>query len=117
MAQDGKVGGVNASGGQGIVAGTGNTQINNWSPRAPLTSATLAALNPNAGAARIRQLSHDEAVDLFAEASPQVLTPKLRALLSVDVNRAVAVLADLDAGKAMGPIACRWSSGTRGPVG
>jgi hypothetical protein len=51
MAQDGKVGGVNASGGQGIVAGTGNTQINNWSPRAPLTSATLAALNPNAGAA------------------------------------------------------------------
>jgi hypothetical protein len=100
MGQDGMASDVNVSASQGVQVGAGGTLINNWALRPPLTPDTLAALNPKAGAARIRQLSHDEGVNLFAEASLQVLTPKLRALLSVDPNRAVAILADLDASKA-----------------
>lgn len=55
----------------------------------------------------MRQLPHDNAVDLFARASPEVLTRTLRALLLSDEARAVAILADLDAGKAaefIGPL-------------
>jgi hypothetical protein len=103
MAQDGTAGDVNVSGSQGVVAGTGNTQINNWSPRTPLTPAALAALSPQAAIARIRQLPHDDAVDLFASAPAEVLVPKLKVLLLADEaageSRAVAILADLDPSK------------------
>jgi len=101
MAQDGTAGDTNVSGAQGVQAGSGNTQINNWSTRAPLTPAILAARNAEAGAARIRQLSHDEAVDLFADTGAEVLAAKLKVLLrSADQQRVVAILADLDASKA-----------------
>jgi hypothetical protein len=96
MAQDGTAGDVNVGGSQGVVAGTGNTQINNWALRAPLTPATLAALSPHAAVTRIRQMSHDDAVDLFASASAEVLKGKLRALLAEDEAMAVAILADLE---------------------
>jgi hypothetical protein len=100
MAVDGAAGDVNASGSQGVQTGSGNTQINNWAPRQPLTPATLAALSPHAAVARIRRLSHDDAVDLFASAAADDLTAKLKALLLADEATAVAILADLDPLKA-----------------
>jgi hypothetical protein len=91
---------IDASGGQGVVVGTGNVQNNTWSLKPPLNPATLAALSPHAAVARIRQLSHDDAVDLFASASPEDLPGKLKALLIADEAKAVSILADLDPGKA-----------------
>jgi uncharacterized protein with LGFP repeats len=58
-------------------------------------------------------LSHDEAVDLFADTPSEVLAPKLKVLLrSTDQQKIVAILADLDASKAaelIGPLATDFS--------
>jgi hypothetical protein len=97
---EGTAGGVSVSGGMGIVVGTGNTQINNLPSSPPLTPATFAALSPDAAARRVRQMSHDEAVDLFANASVEDLMPKMSALLLRDEAMAFAILGDLDPYKA-----------------
>jgi hypothetical protein len=86
---------VNSS--QGVQVGTGNVQHNTYSMR-PLVD--LAALSPHAAVTRIRQLPHDDAVDLFAKASPDDLAEKLGVLLHFDPSRAVAILADLNPRKA-----------------
>jgi hypothetical protein len=91
---------IDASGGHGVVVGDGNVQHNYLSPRAPLNLATLAALSPHAAVTRIRQAPHDDAVDLFAGAPAEVLAGKIKALLLADEAKAVAILADLDPGKA-----------------
>lgn len=88
---------VNVSGGQGTQVGTGNVQYNQYSLRPPLD---LADLSPHAGAARIRQLPHDDAVDLFAKALPDDLADKLKVLLHTDESKVVAILADLNPSKA-----------------
>jgi hypothetical protein len=100
MAMDGAAGDVNASGSQGVQTGPGSTQNNTWISRQPLSAATLAALSPHAAIARIRQLPHDDAVDLFASTPAEDLTAKLKALLLTDEATAVAILADLDPLKA-----------------
>lgn len=84
--------------GQGIQVGSGNTQNNTWLKN-QLDPTYLRALNPHSAAERIRQLSHDDAVDLLTKASPRDVTDVLEALLSVDENKAVAVLADLSRDK------------------
>lgn len=86
---------TNVSGGQGIQVGSGSVQNNFWPAKGPLDAATLTALSPHAAVARIRQMSHDDAVDFFARASAEDLTGPLRALLLADEATAVAVLADL----------------------
>jgi len=90
---------INVSGSHGVQAGTGNVQ-NNWLLRPPIDVATFAALSPHAAVKRLRGLSHDDAVDLFAKASSEDLTEKLRELLLADEPRAVASLADLNPRKA-----------------
>jgi hypothetical protein len=96
MRDEGDTSGTEVSDSQGTMIGGGNTQINNWSPRTPLTPTALAALSPHAAVARIRAASHDEAVDLFASAPTEILSKKLKALLLADEARVVAILADLD---------------------
>ena len=97
MGQDGLAGGVNVSGSQGIVVGTGNTQINvNRSPN----HRSLAGLSLHSAVTRIRQWPHDDAVDFFANTSSEELAVRLRALLLADEPKAVAILADLDPPKA-----------------
>ena len=90
---------INVSGSQGVQAGKGNVQ-NNWLLRPPPDVAAFAALSPHAAITRIRALSHDDAVDLFAKAPVRDLAEKVRALLLADEPRAIAILADLDPGKA-----------------
>jgi hypothetical protein len=92
---------IDASGGQGVVVGDGNVQYNYLSPSPALSPAAMAGLAPQAAAARIRQLSHDAAVDFFASAPPEVLQAlagKLKPLLVADEDKAriIAVLADLE---------------------
>jgi hypothetical protein len=48
--------------GQGIQVGSGNTQNNTWLNNQH-DPTYLRALNPHSAAERIRQLSHDDAVD------------------------------------------------------
>jgi hypothetical protein len=100
MAQDGTAGGVNVSGSQGVQVGDGGTLINNWQVKLPFDVRVLTALNPQAALARILQMPHDDAVDLFAGAPAEVLTEILKALLLADEAKAVAILADLNPGKA-----------------
>jgi hypothetical protein len=62
---------------QGVQVGAGNTQLNTWT-KAPVDPASLAALNPHTAVARILQLPHDEAVDVFAKATPDDVAEILR---------------------------------------
>jgi uncharacterized protein with LGFP repeats len=97
---------VSVSGGQGIQAGTKNTQINNWQLRQPLDPAFLGALNPHTAVARLQQLSHDELVDFFARASPpEDVSEILATFLEADQAKVVAVLADINRRKVTGLIA------------
>jgi len=84
---------TDASGSQGLQVGTGNVQNNTWLLK---PTPDFAGLSLHAGVARIRQLPHDDAVDLFATASPEDLTVKLRVLLQADERGAVSILADLN---------------------
>jgi hypothetical protein len=90
---------VDVGGSQGVQVGTGNVQ-HNWLLRSPRDFAAFAALSPHAAVTRIRQLPHDDAVDLFAQGPAEDLSEKLKALLQADESRAVAILADLHPRKA-----------------
>ena len=97
----GEVPSVNASG-QGTQVGSGNTQYNTWmaAARQQLDPGALAALNPHAAVARLRQLPDDDLVDFFARAKPGDVREILAAFLEVDEARVVAVLADINHRKA-----------------
>jgi hypothetical protein len=86
---------IDVGGGQGIQAGTGNVQINNWMPKPPLDSKTLNQLSPHAVVARLHERSHGEVVDFFAAASPGDVAELLTAVIAADDALAVAVLAEL----------------------
>lgn len=87
---------VDASGGQGVQVGTDNLQQNFWTMETPLDPAALSALSPRRAVARIRQISHDAAVDFFARASSDDAGEILRGLLQSDEPRAISILADLN---------------------
>lgn len=87
---------VHASGGQGLQVGTGNVQHNVWTTKTPLDPAAICALSPRGAVARIRQMSHDVAVDFFARAPLDDASEILRALLQTDEPRAISILADLN---------------------
>jgi hypothetical protein len=92
--------GIDVESSHGVQVGDGNTQVNNWLSSKPrLTPQTLNALSAHAAIDRIRESSHEEAVDLFASAPAEVLVRKLRTLLLTDEAWVVAILADLDPGK------------------
>lgn len=83
------------NGGQGVVVGSG-VQNNYWL-KPPLD---LAALTPHAAVDRIRDTSHNDAVDVFAGTPQKDLTEVLRVLLRADESKAVAILADVNPRKA-----------------
>lgn len=67
-----------------------------WTTNTPLDPASLSALSPLKVAARIRRISHDDAVDFFARASVDDTQEILRELLPMDENRIISILADLN---------------------
>jgi uncharacterized protein with LGFP repeats len=85
---------VNVSG-EGIQVGYGATQTNVWTTKAPLDSATLAALNAHAAVTRLQQLAHDELVDFFARARPRDVGEIIAVFLEVDEGKVIAALADI----------------------
>jgi uncharacterized protein with LGFP repeats len=98
---------VHVSDGQGVLVGTGGTQVNNWGQRPPLDPSWLSALNPHAAVARLQQLTHDDLVDFFARATPDDAGEILGFFLQSDEPKVVAVLGDINRRKAMqliGPI-------------
>jgi hypothetical protein len=99
----GEAAAVSVSSGQGVQIGDGGIQTNVWMAK-PLDPESLDRLNPRAAMDRIRQSPHNDAVDLFASASSVWLAEKLKSLLLADESRAIAILADLDPGKAAGLI-------------
>src|SRR5690348_13773540 len=86
--------GVSISDSQGTQVGTGNTQYN-LTVKQALDPASLGALNPHSAAERIRQLPHDDAVDLLAKSLPEDAASALKALLAADEDKAVELLADI----------------------
>jgi hypothetical protein len=96
----GEVPGVNVGGSQGIVAGTGNVQNNIWMTKPPPDLASLSALSPHVAVARLRRMSYDDLVDLFARASQDDATEVLAAFVEVDAATAVAILGDIRRSKA-----------------
>jgi hypothetical protein len=91
---------ANVSGSQGVQAGAGNVQNNIWVSKAPLDPASLGVLSPQVAVSRLRALSHDDVVDLFARASPGDVAEVLAAFLEADEDRLVAVLGDVSRRKA-----------------
>jgi hypothetical protein len=91
----GEAGSTDAGGSQGVQAGSGNTQINVWVGHVPLTAESLGALSPHAAIARLRHMSHDEIVYLFATARPGSVSGVLRLMMETGEATAVAVLADI----------------------
>ena len=87
--------GVSVGGSQGVQAGTGNVQHNTYLARPKADLASLRKLNPYAAVTRIRQLPHDEAVDLFAGAVPGDVAELLKALIAADQVLAVAILGEI----------------------
>lgn len=87
---------VNISGGQGIQAGTHNTQHNYWERKQPPEPAVLATLNPHRAVARLQQLSDEELEDFFARASPPDIAEVLATFLEVDEAKVVATLAHVN---------------------
>ena len=83
---------VELNGGQGVLVGPGGVQNNYWMK--PLVD--LAALSPHAAVDRIRDIAHNDAVDLFASMPKKDLTEVLRVLLRADEARAIAILADVN---------------------
>jgi uncharacterized protein with LGFP repeats len=86
--------------GQGVQAGTGNTQYNSWAAKQPLDPVALSALNPHTAVARLQQLSHDELADFFARAKTDDVSEIFEVFLEVDEPKAVAILADINRHKA-----------------
>jgi LGFP repeat len=82
---------------QGTQVGTGNVQYNHYGHRPPRD---LTALSVHAAVAYIRQLTHDEAVDLFAHTRPDDLADKLTVLLRTDESKVLQILADLNPSQA-----------------
>lgn len=91
---------IDAHAGQGVQVGPGGIQHNTWTTKSPLDPASLAALNPHTAVARIRKLAHDEAVDVFARASPSDMAEILLTLMQSDSGIGVAILADINPRKA-----------------
>ena len=87
---------VNASDSQGLQVGSGNIQHNVWTMKTPLDPASLSGLSTHRAVVRIRQMSHDVAVDLFAGAYPDDAGEILRELLRTDEDKTISILADLN---------------------
>jgi hypothetical protein len=105
--------GVNAHGSQGVQVGTRNVQHNNY--YRPADASFLTALNPHKALARLRQLSHEDAVSELASAPPDDVAEVLKVMLGADEALAVALLADINPRKArelIGPLvqATAWLS-------
>jgi hypothetical protein len=88
---------ASVSGSQGVQAGSGNTQINNWMAEPQLDIASLCALHPHAALARLRRIPYENLVNLFADprASSDDVARILRTWLETDEAKPVAILADL----------------------
>jgi hypothetical protein len=97
---EGEAPAIEVSGGQGVQVGTGNVQNNTWMSKAPPDLAALNALNPHVAVVRLKRLSHDDLVDLFARASPDDATDVLAAFLATDAAAVVAILGDIHRRKA-----------------
>jgi hypothetical protein len=98
---------VDASG-QGVQVGDNNVQVNYHGAPPALDPETLGALSPQAAVVRLRAMSRDAVVNLFAKAAPGDVTDVLRVLSGAegaDRDLAVAVLADMRPLKAGGLIA------------
>ena len=91
---------VHVSDGQGVLVGTGGTQINNWGQKPPLDPSWLSALNPHTAVARLQQLTHDDLVDFFARATPESVAEIFAAFLEADEAKVIASLADINPRKA-----------------
>lgn len=96
---------ANVNGSQGIVAGSGNTQINNWQPKQPLDLVALSQLSPYVVLTRLEGVPHDDLVDFFAKASPGDTAEVLRIFLEADEPKGVAILADINPRKSADLIA------------
>lgn len=100
---------VSADGSEGVQVGTGNVQNNTWTTRAPLEPASLRDLSPHTILRRLRDMPHDDVVDLFAKATPSDVAGVLKALVEADkswvVTVVVAALGDINPRKATGLIA------------
>ena len=92
---------VRVSDGQGVLVGTGGTQVNNWvQMMQPLDPSHLSALNPHTAVARLQQLPHDELVNVFARATLSDLSEIFPTFLRSDKARVIATLADINERKA-----------------
>lgn len=96
----GEVPDVSVSSSQGVVIGTGNTQINGWRAKPSLDAAYLGALNLSTAVARLQELSHDELVDFLAKATPGDVSEILWAFSEIDPARLVAALGDISRDRA-----------------
>jgi uncharacterized protein YjbI with pentapeptide repeats len=92
--------GAGMAGSGQLLVGTGNVQYNAFGPRPPLDSSALASLSPYTAAARLRSMSHDDAVDLLARAQSSDVTDVLRVLLETDESLVISLLTDLNPRKA-----------------
>jgi hypothetical protein len=91
---------VHVSDGQGVLVGTGVTQVNNWVQRQAQDLGSLTDIDPHIAVVRLLRLTHDERVDYFAKASPGDVSELLGVFFEVDEAKSIATLGDINRRKA-----------------